>query len=304
MGPVARRARMRIGGIFPMLYAFFDDGGALRREAFRRQVDAAVASGADGVAVLGLGTEVGKLSLSERRSAVDWLLAEAGGRLPVAVTIADGNLPDMTDAARHAEGAGAAWLILQPPRPPVSGPVLIDFFAAVAGATGLPCAIQNAPEFLGLGLSPAELLALHGRAPNVTAVKGEASATTIAEVIEALDGRMTVLNGRAGLELPDNYRAGVSGMIPGIETVDHQVAIARAATAGDWAAADARYAAVLPVLTYIMQGLVSFLTYGKLIAARRLGIDPGPARLPAEPATPHGLAWARRMADTLGPLPT
>jgi 4-hydroxy-tetrahydrodipicolinate synthase len=158
---------------------------------------------------------VGKLSMAERRQVVNWVLAEVAGRLPVAVTIADGNMPDMADAARHAEGAGAAWLILQPPRPPASGPDLITFFATIAGATRLPVAIQNAPEFLGIGLTADELIALHERAPNVTAVKGEASATIIARLIVALGGRMPVLNGRAGQELTDNYRAGVAGMIPG-----------------------------------------------------------------------------------------
>ena len=30
-------------GIYPMLYAFFDDRGVLRQDPFRRQVDAALA---------------------------------------------------------------------------------------------------------------------------------------------------------------------------------------------------------------------------------------------------------------------
>jgi 2-keto-3-deoxy-L-arabinonate dehydratase len=295
---------MVIGGIYPMLYAFFDEGGALCRGSFARQINAAVAAGADGVAVLGLGTEVGKLSLAERRQVVNWVLAEVAGRLPVAVTVADGNMPDMSDSARHAEAAGAAWLILQPPRPPASGADLIAFFATVAAATRLPVAIQNAPEFLGIGLTAAELIALQERATNVAAVKGEASATVIACMVAALGGRMAVLNGRAGQELTDNYRAGVAGMIPGIETVDRQVEVVRAMLAGDHDRADRLYADILPVLTFIMQSLSSFLTYGKLIAALRLEIDPGSARIPAEPPTEHGLAWARRMADRLGPLPT
>ena len=294
---------MAISGTYPMLYAFYGADGGLRREAFARQITAAVASGADGIAVLGLGTEVFKLSLTERRQVVEWVLAETAGRLPVAVTIADGNMPDMAEAARHAEQAGAAWVILQPPRPPASGEDLVTFFATVAAATRLPVAIQNAPEFLGIGLTATELLALQDRVPNVVAVKGEASAIIIARMIDSLGGRMAVLNGRAGQELTDNYRAGVSGMIPGIETVDHLLAIARAWRT-DERLADRLYAELLPVLTFIMQSLSSFLTYGRLIAALRLGIDPGPARVPYEAPTNHGLTWARRMADRLGPLPS
>lgn len=294
---------MNISGTYPMLYAFFDDRGALRPDAFARQIEAAVAVGASGIACLGLATEAHKLGLDERRQVVDWAIGEARGRLPVAVTITEGNVPDMIASARHAETAGAAWLILQPPRPPASGPDLIDFFAAVAAATSLPCAIQNAPEFLGLGLTASELLALNARQPNVRVVKGEGQATVIAQMVADLDGRMTVMNGRAGLELTDNYRAGVVGMIPGIEMIDAQVAVERAMRDGDEARAEAIYATILPTITFVMQGLATLLTYGKLIAALRLGIAPSTLRLPAMTPTEPGRAWARRLAASLGPLP-
>ena len=45
---------MEIGGMYPMLYAFFDDANRLRRKAHTRQIEAALKSGASGVAVLGL----------------------------------------------------------------------------------------------------------------------------------------------------------------------------------------------------------------------------------------------------------
>ena len=53
-------------GIYPMLYAFFTQQGGLDRAAVRRQVRAFVAHGAHGMAALGLGTEVNKLSDAER----------------------------------------------------------------------------------------------------------------------------------------------------------------------------------------------------------------------------------------------
>jgi 2-keto-3-deoxy-L-arabinonate dehydratase len=293
---------MQIHGTYPMLYAFFDSGGALSRDAFVRQIEASVAAGVAGVACLGLGTEVAKLGLAERRQVVGWVVDQVAGRVPVAVTVAGGNIPDMIDEARHAEDAGASWLILQPPRPPASGADLVAFFATVAAATRLPCAIQNAPEFLGIGLTVAELLDLNRRQPNVVLVKAEASAVAVGRMIGALDGRMAVFNGRAGLELTDNFRAGVAGMIPGVETIDLQVAIERAMRAGDEAQAEALYRDLLPTLVFAMQGVAAFVCYGKLICAHRLGIDPGTRRLPAEDPTEQGLAWARRLADALGPL--
>src|SRR5690606_27723471 len=135
--------------------------GRLRREAVARQVEASIAAGAAGIAVLGLGTEVHKLGRDERRQMVEWTLAEAAGRVPVAVTIADGNVPDMIESARFAEAAGAAWLLLQPPRPPASAADLLEFFGAVAASVSCPVGIQNAPEFLGIGLATADLVRLN-----------------------------------------------------------------------------------------------------------------------------------------------
>jgi len=294
---------MDIGGTYPMLYAFFDKAGRLRRDAVTRQIEAALASGASGIAVLGLGTEVQKLGREERRSLIEWTLADVAGRLPVAVTVSDGNVPDMIECARHAVGAGAAWLILQPPRPPASGADLIEFFGKVADSVDVPVGIQNAPEFLGIGLSPTELLSLNRAHPNVSVVKAESTALTVAGFIRQIDGRMKVFNGRAGLELLDNLRAGVDGMIPGIETIDLQVSIERAIRAGNERLAEDLYRKLLPTVAFIMQGLNTFLLYGKLIAAERLGIAPSENRVPSDSATPTGIAWAKRFAAELGPLP-
>jgi 2-keto-3-deoxy-L-arabinonate dehydratase len=294
---------MDISGTYPMLYAFFDEANALRRDAVTRQIRAAIASGASGIAVLGLGTEVHKLSRSERRALVEWTAGDLGGQLPFAVTIADGNVPDMIESARFARSAGAAWLILQPPRPPANAADLMAFFGAVADSVDCPVGIQNAPEFLGIGLSTGDLAELNRRHPNIVVVKAESTAVSVGRVVEELKGRMRVFNGRAGLELTDNYRAGVDGMIPGIETIDLQVAVERAMREGDATRADEIYRRVLPAICFVMQTLSHFLVYGKLIAALRLGIAPSADRAPSDTATPLGRSWARRFADELGPLP-
>lgn len=294
---------MEIGGTYPMLYAFFGEDGALRRDAVTRQIGASLASGAAGMAVLGLGTEVNKLGLAEKRALVEWVIADVGGRVPVMVTVADGNVPDMIESARFARAAGAAWVTLQPPRPPASGADLIRFFGRIADAVDCPVAIQNAPEFLGIGLNADELNELNRLHPNVSVVKAETTAVGVARMIAAFGGRFRVFNGRGGLELTDNFRAGVHGMIPGVETIDLQVAIETAMRAGDEETAEALYRRLLPAIAFAMQGLSTFLCYGKLIAAHRLGLRPSADRAPAEAPTPLGAQWAERYARELGPLP-
>ena len=260
-------------------------------------------SGASGVAVLGLATEVSKLSSTERRSAVEWVIQAVNGRVPVAVTVADGNVPDMIESARFAEKNGASWLILQPPRPPASGEDLIRFFGAVADRVLCPVGIQNAPEFLGIGLTPAQFVTLANHHPNVQIAKAECSAVAVKQLIDTVGDRLRVFNGRAGLELVDNFRAGVHGMIPGIEVIDVQVAVEKAMRAGREDEAEAHYARMLPAVTFSMQGIAHLVLYAKLIAAHRLGLAPSNDRIPADQATDFGKAIAKRLADQLGPLP-
>lgn len=293
---------MKPGGTYPMLFAFFDQEGRVRRDAVSRQLSVCIGAGASGIAVLGLGTEANKLTAGEKRAFIDWTIEGVAGRVPVAVTIGEPNLADMIDSARAAVAAGASWIILQPPRPPVAARELLRYFGAVASAVDCPVGIQNAPEFLGVGLTPGELVELNAAHPNISVVKAESSALAVGRLIDTLEGRMAVFNGRAGLELTDNYRAGVDGMIPGTETVDLQVAVERAMRAGNEDAAEGAYRRLLPSVAFAMQGIEHFVLHGKLLAALRMGLAPSAQRIPSDRLTPRGEAWVRRFAAELGPL--
>jgi dihydrodipicolinate synthase/N-acetylneuraminate lyase len=189
------------------------------------------------------------------------------------------------------------------PRPPINGQQLIQFFTEVAAAVDLPVAIQNAPEFLKVGLTTAELLALNERQPNVCIVKAEAPALAVASLVDAVGNKMAVFNGRAGLELTDNYRAGCNGMVPGIETIDLQVKIEKAMAAHDEDRAEELYRQLLPCVTFVMQGLPHLVLYAKIIAAHRLGLAQSSLRNPSDRPTAQGLTWSARLASVLGPLP-
>ena len=293
-------------GIYPMQYAFFDAQGGLDRQAMRRQAEAAVANGAHGVAVLGLATEVNKLSDVERRTLLDWVLRDVGGRLPVAATVAGATAAAQRDLARHAQCAGASWLILQPP--PERGRPEGEyeaFFAEVMSAVDIPVAIQNAPEYTGIGLSDAALSRLRDAHPNFILLKGEGPALTIHRTIEALRGRLAVFNGRGGLELPDNLRAGCAGMIPATDSFDYQVRIfelMRTRSDADAEQAEELYRAVLPAIVFVMQSLDSLICYGKRLAAMRLGLGEVFDRQPGTRPEAFGMECVRRYARELGPL--
>ncbi len=294
-------------GIVPMQYAFFGSDGALDLGAFRRQVDACVRAGVQGVAILGLATEVSKLSREERSSLLEAAATTIAGRSPLSVTIFGQTAEEQIDFVREAERAGAASVVLQPPRRPgMDEAELLRFFGRVIDAAGLPAGIQNAPEYIGIGLGVAAIQTLRRNHSNFRVLKGEGPALLIRRTIEETGGTLAVLNGRAGLELPDNLRAGCSGMIPGAEACD-VLARVWAGLQGDGQSvenAEALYRDVLPLLTFLMQSMDQILCYGKRLLAKRIGLGEVHDRAPAQTPTEFGLACLERHAARLPAWPS
>jgi 4-hydroxy-tetrahydrodipicolinate synthase len=295
-------------GIYPILYAFFDAEGRLDEAAMRRQLRCCLAGGAHGIAVLGLATEVNKLNPAEKRDVVRWAAEEIAGRVPLAVTVAEATVEEAAGFVLDAASLGAAWIILQPP--PVRGLPEAEYIAwygrvaeRVGRASAIPLGIQNAAAYIGVGLSPAGVATLSRNHGNVRLIKAEDSAVDVERLIEATGGALTVFNGRAGLELPDCLRAGCAGMIPAPECADRQAAIFDRFAAGDAAGADAGYRAIAPMIAFAMQGVATFLCYGKRMTGWRMRLPEVIERPPALPPTAFGLAVARRFADELGPYP-
>jgi 4-hydroxy-tetrahydrodipicolinate synthase len=261
------------GGIFPILYAFFDDGGNLDRAAFEQQIDCCLAAGAHGIALLGLITEVKALTVQERETLVDWTTRRVAGRVPVMATIAGETLGEVKSLAAVAEKAGADYLVLQPPlgqRP--SSAELMAFYSSAMTGIGCAVGIQNAPEFLGVGLSPDEVMELRERHSHFTLMKGEGPVVDVKPFIDRVGPAIRVFNGRGGLELPDNILAGCAGMIPAPDCADIQVRIFNALEADDIETAKSLYALALPYIVFAMQSLDVAILYGKRMFARRAGI--------------------------------
>ncbi|MCB1740765.1 MAG: dihydrodipicolinate synthase family protein [Gammaproteobacteria bacterium] len=294
---------MRPEGIYPILYAFFDARDRLNRAPMRAQVNACIDSGAHGVAILGLITEVSALSTAERRTVVEWVAEDIGGRVPLAVTIAGSSVAEATSLALHAQNTGADWLILQPPlgaKP--SGQALLRFFDQVMEKVQIPIGIQNVPEILGIGLSTDEIVRLHRQHAHFTVMKGEGPVVAVKQYLDRLQGEVAVFNGRGGMELPDNLRAGCAGMIPAPDCADHQIALFNAYKRGDQASVDTIYHRILPYVIFAMQRIDFHVVYGKRMFANRIGLAGEPAHRFRDLAIePFFLEAMHRWSVNLGP---
>lgn len=288
-------------GIYPILYAFFGADGQLDARAMRRQIEACVVNRGHGIAALGLATEVNKLAAHEKRLVIEWLAEGAAGKKPLAITVSGDTVDEQAGLADFAAAHGAQWLILQPPRDRTQvEQFYFDFFAEVMARTGLPCAIQNAPEYLGVGLSAESIARLAAMRDNFVLLKGEGPAVRMHEVITANPG-IAVFNGRGGMELLDNLRAGCAGMVIGVDSFDWQARAFDAWMAGDVDEALHLYAVLLPGVVFMMQSLDHLVCYGKRIAAARLRLTVHD-RAPALAASQFGIDCALRFAGRLGPL--
>ena len=303
-------SRTGFQGVYPILYAFFDDAGKLDRQAMRAQVNGCIAAGAHGIAVMGLATEVGKLDVRERRQILEWVGEDVAGRVPLAVTVGEPSIDGQIEFVRAAEEAGADWSILQPPAI-IGAPEAeyVRFFGKVADKAGIPLGIQNAPGLMATSLSNAALRDLNAQHSNVCLLKGEGPAIYIEQLMEDTAGAYDIFGGMAGIQFPDSLRAGAVGMIPAADLFDPQIKIFELFQKGDAASiaeAERLHRELLPLIVFMMTSVENFVCYGKRLLAERLGlgIEAGRGRSPAQQLTDFGIEVMRYWANYLGPLPT
>lgn len=287
-------------GVHAILYALFDEAEQLDRAAMRAQVDMCIAAGVSGIAALGLATEVSKLSLAERSQMMDWVAADVAGRVPLGFTIIGGSVAEQVNGLRHAENVGADWLILQPPAVgQYEAGEYLDFFCRVMAETKLPVAIQNAPQYLGRGLSAADISNLQQRAANFTLIKSEATAAECKRLIELSGPGFAVFNGRGGQEMLACLEAGCAGFLLAPDLVDYGVEVMRLWDAGEHRKAQALHEATLPAIAHVMRSIEHLICYGKRLFALRAGLSVHD-RAPALRPDPVELAQTRALAQTLG----
>ena len=268
----------------------------------RSQVLRMVDCGVDGITVLGLATEVQKLSVPEQKDLVSWISEDLDGRLPLSVTIGGNDVRIQRDLIEFAQSHRADWLILQPPMVGTyPGDTYLDFFLRVADGFEAAFAVQNAPAYLGRSLSNADITRLVASNPNFSLIKSETSAVELSELIGRCGQKLTVLNGRGGLEMTDCLRAGAAGFVLAPDVIDFSKAVFDAWAAGSEETAEDLYRRVLPVITFMMPSIEHLVCYGKRIYGVRTNTtihDRSPALIP----TDFGTRLALRWANELGPL--
>ena len=277
-------------GIYPMLYCYFDRDGEIYEEPMRIAVSRMIEYKVHGIAVLGLASEVNKLSLRNKIKLLECVCDTNQKSVPLSVTISENSVSGQIEFARIAKECGADWFILQPPPVPnASENQLLDFFSQVIDKIDFMVGIQNAPQYLGYGLSNTGIKELMKRHANFKLIKTELGSCDVKELFDETQGAIDIFNGVGGCELPDVIRAGAAGVIPGSESFDVLLKIYNNMRLNNEPQAEKLYREVLPLLYFLDNNIDHLVSYGKTLLAKRLGVSAGHPALPSTVCSDFGL---------------
>lgn len=182
-------------GIYTALATPFADDEALDLDAMSRLVDDQLSAGIAGLVVGGSTGEFPAMTLQERKTLTEHVIAHANGRAPTIVGLGSVRTADSVHLAQHAVDSGAhSGLLVMPYYEPLS-PAELSAFVSDVAEVGLPIMIYNNPSGTGETLSP-EFLAELSLIPNVVSVKDTTPEPHRLFAIDAVaGGRLDVLSG-------------------------------------------------------------------------------------------------------------
>ena len=286
-----------------MTYCFFNKNNSIDIHAMRDQISLIKQLGSNGIACLGLATEVNKLDFIEKKKIIELVAEFSNDNLPIVVTISGKNIKEYKKLIELAQFYDASWIVFQPMlKKNSTDKDCFNFFNKFLGLvdTKTLVGIQNAKEYIGVGLDSPEILKLYNKFNNFRAIKGESSATLIQNEIIKYPKNLKVFNGRGGQEIIDNFLAGCSGIIPSLEGTDIFLKIYKLIQQKRIIEARKIYKKILPSIVFSMQSIDSLVCYGKRICAYRMGMKKIYDRKPGLIPTKFGIKLAKEFAKDFG----
>jgi N-acetylneuraminate lyase len=200
-------------GIWPALITPLTQDDRVNVQVARRLVNHLIDAGIGGLYVCGGTGEGILLPLDVRKHMAETVVEEANGRVPVMVHIGATATADAMELAAHAERAGADAAASIPPfYYHVGFQAILEHYALIAGASGLPLYLYYIPGSTGVSVTAAQMCELC-QTPNVRGFKYTSYDMYLLEQIIALSGgTLNVLSGPDQLFAP-MLTVGVDGAI-------------------------------------------------------------------------------------------
>jgi 4-hydroxy-tetrahydrodipicolinate synthase len=279
------------GRVLTAMVTPFRADGSLDPERAAALAERLVDLGNEGLVISGTTGESPTTTDAEKDALLRAVVEAVGGRAHVVAGVGTYDTAYTVEAARAAEKAGAAGLLVVTPyysKPPQAG--LLAHFTTVADATDLPVMLYDIPARSGVPIETDTLLRLaeHPRIVANKDAKGDVFAA--AQVIAGSD--LAFYSGDDALNLP-LLAVGAVGVVSvtGHVIADRHRAMIEAFLSGEVGKAREINSDSLPVTVGIMtrtQGAIMVKA-----ALDLLGFPVGPVRLPLVDATPQQLEVLR-----------
>ena len=209
----------KLSGVYTVLPTPFDENGAVDRESLKRVIELFLGDGVSGFTALGVTSEVARLSDAERQLVLETTMASVNGRVPVIVGATGPGLDTCLGYCAAAQEAGAAGVMVSPPRmPKLNSAYVHRHFAAIAEKFDFAVVIQDYPPISGYHLEASLLVDLCRKIPSARTIKLEDAPTPYktARIRELEDGLgIDIFGGLGGGYLIEELICGATGAMTG-----------------------------------------------------------------------------------------
>ena len=212
--------------------------------------------GAQGLTVLGVSGEQGKLTPDECVVVASGFVQAAAGKR-IIVGVSSPGIAQLVAVTQQVMAEGASGVMICPPRGTQTDEELMRYFDIIFGRIGdTPTVLQDFPFHSGIKMSPSLIGRLVEAFPQIAVVKEEdlPSVTKITRLRAELGDKVRILTGNNGLYLPQEMARGADGPMAGFSFPEMLSGVYELMKRGETEAAHAMFNTYLPLLRYEAQG--------------------------------------------------
>ena len=287
-------------GVFTIAATPFLPDGALDFDSLDRLVDAYVEKGADGLTILGIMGEAGKLTAAESVAVVRRVIGRTS--VPVIVGVSSPGFAAMTELSAEAMAAGAAGVMVAPPPSLRTDAQIVGYYHDTARALReTPFVLQDFPLVTGVQIATPVILKIVDDCPTCVMLKHEdwpglEKITALRAASDAGRRRISVLCGNGGQFLLEELLRGADGAMTGFGYPEMMARVVAAVTVGEVDRARDIFDAYMPMIRYESQPNLG-LAIRKYTLARQGIIAHPTLRRPGASLSAAAMAEVDALAD-------
>ena len=133
-----------INGVIPAMITSFNNDESINKEGIRKTINHLISEKVDGLYITGSTGETFLMSQEEKKQAIDIIVEEVNGRVPVIAHIGSIGTKITTELGMHAEKVGVDALSALPPfYYGFTNDEIFNYYTDISNSTNLPITVYN-----------------------------------------------------------------------------------------------------------------------------------------------------------------